>query len=214
MSLARLESDLLKVKKDFGKVQEVNMRFNKVVDEINFLKEKTLTNPQTRKHIIEELKNKEIIDVFASIEQDFEELKRQLTRQEVKREKISDFVESLRTKKTFSFTETTKSILFLEQIIETLNATHITIRPEFIGTIDLGSLAIELGLYKTNSGVIIEKERFETALALLLSRKLLKNLIFETDSAKIFLRASTEITIETNNTTLKKLSRLAKEQTN
>jgi hypothetical protein len=211
MSLARLESDLLKVRKDLGKVKEVNTRFNKVIDEISFLKEKTLADPATKEVIVNELKNKEIIDVFASIEQDFEELRQQLARQEISRERISDFVESLRTKKTFSFTETTKSILFLEQVIGILKSSHITIKPEFVGTIDLGSLAIELGLYKTNSGVIVERERFASALASLLGRKLLKNLIFETDNAKIFLRASTEVTVETDNSHLKTISRLSRE---
>jgi len=211
MSLARLESDLLKVRQDLGIVREVNTRFNKVIDEIGSLKEKTLADPKAKEIIINELKNKEIIDVFASIEHDFEELKQQLAKQETSRERISDFVESLRTKKTFSFTETTKSILFLEQVVGALKSSHITIKPEFIGTIDLGSLAIELGLYKTNAGVIVESERFGSALASLLGRKLLKNLIFETDNAKIFLRASTEVTIETDNSHLKMLSRIARE---
>ena len=117
----------------------------------------------------------------------------------------------IKYKKTFSFTETTKSILFLEQVIGILKSSHITIKPEFVGTIDLGSLAIELGLYKTNSGVIVERERFASALASLLGRKLLKNLIFETDNAKIFLRASTEVTVETDNSHLKTISRLSRE---
>jgi len=211
MSLARLESDLLKVRNDLGKVKEVNCRFNKVIDEISRLKEMTLADPGAKETIVKELKTKEIIDVFAGIEQDFEELRQQLARQEISRERISDFVESLRTKKTFSFTETTKSIIFLEQIVDTLKSSHITIKPEFIGTIDLGSLAIELGLYKTNSGVIVERERFASALASLLGRKLLKNLIFETDNAKIFLRASTEVTVETDNSHLKLISRIARE---
>jgi site-specific DNA-adenine methylase len=211
VSLARLESDLLKVRKDLGVVREVNNRFNKVIDEIELLKRKTMTDPQTKEAIINELKNKELIDVFAGIEHDFEDLKQQLAKQEISRERISDFVESLRTKKTFSFTETTKSIIFLEQIVDQLKSSHITIKPEFVGTMDLGSLAIELGLYKTSSGVIVEKERFASALASLLGRKLLKNLIFETDNAKIFLRASTEVTVETDNSHLKEISRLARE---
>jgi len=211
MSLARLESDLLKVRNDLGKVKEVNNRFNKVIDEISIIKERTLADPTAKEAIIKELKTKEIIDVFAGIEQDFEELRQQLARQEISRERISDFVESLRTKKTYSFTETTKSIIFLEQVVDTLHSSHITIKPEFIGTIDLGSLAIELGLYKTNSGVIVEKERFASALASLLGRKLLKNLIFETDNAKIFLRASTQVTIETDNSRLKLISRIERE---
>ena len=211
MSLARLESDLLKVRKDLGVVKEINNRFVKVIDEISTLKERTLADPSTRETIVNELKNKEIIDVFAGIEHDFEELRQQLAKQEISRERISDFVESLRTKKTFHFTETTKSIIFLEQIVDQLKSSHITIKPEFVGTMDLGSLAIELGLYKTSSGVIVERERFASALASLLGRKLLKNLIFETDNAKIFLRASTEVTVETDNSHLKNISRLAYE---
>ncbi len=211
MSLARLESDLLKVRQDLGIVREVNSRFGKVIDEIGVLKQRTISDPKAKEEIIKELKTKEIIDIFAGIEHDFENLRQQLAKQEISRERISDFVESLRTKKTFSFTETTKSIIFLEQIVDTLKSSHITIKPEFVGTIDLGSLAIELGLYKTNSGVIVERERFASALASLLGRKLLKNLIFETDNARIFLRASTEVTVETDNSHLKEISRIARE---
>jgi len=211
VSLARLESDLLKVRQDLGIVREVNSRFGKVIDEIGVLKQRTISDPKAKEEIIKELKTKEIIDIFAGIEHDFENLRQQLAKQEISRERISDFVESLRTKKTFSFTETTKSIIFLEQIVDTLKSSHITIKPEFVGTIDLGSLAIELGLYKTNSGVIVERERFASALASLLGRKLLKNLIFETDNARIFLRASTEVTVETDNSHLKEISRIARE---
>jgi hypothetical protein len=206
MSVTRLETDLLKVRKDLQGVKRVNDNFCKVLDEINNIKLLSVTNPEMKKKLSEEFKDKKIIDIFASIETDFQELRNQLSKQEFYREKVSDFVESLRTRKTFSFEETTKTILFLEEALTTLNADIISIKPQFIGTIDLGEVAIELGLHKTGSGIIVQKELFYETIALLVNKKMFRNLIFETSKAKIFLKASNEIIIESDNITLRKIS--------
>jgi hypothetical protein len=206
MSVTRLETDLLKVRKDLQGVKKVNDNFCKVLDEINNIKLLSVTNPEMKKKLSEEFKDKKIIDIFASIETDFQELRNQLSKQEFYREKVSDFVESLRTRKTFSFEETTKTILFLEEALTTLNADIISIKPQFIGTIDLGEVAIELGLHKTGSGIIVQKELFYETIALLVNKKMFRNLIFETSKAKIFLKASNEIIIESDNITLRKIS--------
>jgi hypothetical protein len=206
MSVTRLETDLLKVRKDLQGVKKVNDNFCKVLDEINNIKLLSITNPEMKKKLSEEFKDKKIIDIFASIETDFQELKNQLSKQEIYREKVSDFVESLRTRKNFSFEETTKAILFLEEALIILNADIISIKPQFIGTIDLGEVAIELGLHKTGSGIIVQKELFYETIALLVNKKMFRNLIFETSKAKIFLKASNEIIIESDNITLRKIS--------
>jgi hypothetical protein len=211
LSLAKLESDLLRVREDLGKVREVNTRFGKIIEDISSIKERALADPSTKKRIIEELKHKEIIDIFSGIEHDFEDLRTQLSKQDLNRERISDFVESLRTRKNFSFTETTNAIIFLEQTIDVLQSSHITIKPEFIGLIDLGSIAIELGVYKSNASIIVERERFSEALAALLSRKMLHNIIIETDNARVILHSSKNILIETDNSNLKKISRIERE---
>lgn len=210
MSYARLETDLLKVKKELQNVKSVNNNFCKILDEINNIKQLSFVNPKFKERISEEFKEKKIIDIFASIESDFQELKNQLSTQELYKEKISDFVESLRTSKTFSFEETTKTILFLQELISVLNIDLISIKPQFVGTIDLGEIAIELGLHKTGQGVIVQRELFDEALALLLNKKMFRNIVFETSNAKIFLKASNELIIESDNLVIRKVSHIQK----
>ena len=210
MSLAKLEGELLKVRADMGKAKAVNANFDKVLQEMSILKSRSIANPQTRDQIISELKSKEILDLFASIESDFEELREKMTKQSIEKEGILDFVESVRTKRTFTFTETEKTINFLEKSIEVLDATHIAVRPEFIGLVDLGALAIEHGLARNNTGVIVEKERFSEFIVALLSKKMFHDLVFETDKAKMTLKNSREIHLEAENSKVRSLSRMNK----
>jgi hypothetical protein len=209
MSLAKLEGELLRAKEGMGKAKQANESFEKVLQEMSILKSRSVANPQTKEQIIQEFKQKEILDLFASIEEDFEELRQKMTKQSIEKEQILDFIESIRTRKSFSFNETAKAISFLEKSFETTDATHIAVRPEFIGLVDLGSLAIELGLARSNSGVIVEKERVSELIVALIAKKMFHDLIFETDKAKIILKTAHEMAVEAENSEIKALTRIA-----
>jgi len=210
MSLTRLEGDLLKVKEDLGRAKQANKNFESVLQEMSILKSRSMANPQTKEQIINELKQKEIIDLFSSIENDFEELRQQMTRQSIEKEQILDFIESVRTKRNFTFNDTEKSIAFLETTFDHLDATHIAVRPEFIGLSDLGPLAVELKLARSNNGVIVERERLSEFIVALIARKSFHDLVFETDKTRIFLTTAHNITIEAENSAIKQISRLAR----
>lgn len=211
MAYARLESNLAKVKKDLENVKTVNTNFCNILEELNQIKTKSMSDSKAKDLIEKEFKEKSIIDLFASIEKDFTDLKMQLSKQELYRERISDFVESLRTKKTFSFSETTKTILFLESAISELESDYISIKPEYIGTIDLSELALKFGLHKDNSAVIIQKEMLGEILSFLISKRMFRNLVFETDNAKLVLKSSNEISVESDNLNIRKISRIETE---
>lgn len=213
MSLARLEGELLKAKDELGKAKAANVSFEKVLQEMSILKSRSIANPNTKDEIMHELKDKEIIDLFSSIENDFENLRQQMARQSIEKEKIVDFFESIRTKKSFGFENTEKTLNFIESAMDVLDASHVAIRPEFIGMIDLTPIAIERGLMKNNSGIIVEKERLSGVLVELISKKMLHDLIFETDKAKITLKGSKEMVVESENINIRALSRIAKPQT-
>ena len=210
MSLTRLEGDLLKVREDLGKAKQANVNFGKVLQEMSILKSRSMANPETKEQIMNELKQKEIINLFTSIQDDFEELRQKMTKQSIEKEQILDFIESVRTKKSFSFSETENTIEFLEGALDEMDAAIVSIRPEFIGMIDLGPLAINMGLVKNNSGVIVERERFSEVVVALIANKNFHDLIFETDKAKIMLKTFREITIEAENSEIRNLSRIAK----
>ena len=210
MSLARLEGDLLRAKDEIGKARQANVSFEKVLQEMSILKSRSIANPNTKEQILSEMRNKEIIDLFSSIENDFEDLRQKMARQSIEKEKIVDFFESIRTKKGFNFSDTENTINFLEKSVELLDASHIAVRPEFIGMVDLGPLAIEMGLMKNNSGVIVERERFSEFIVALISKKSFHDLIFETDKAKMNLRGSKEIVVESENSNIRTLARITK----
>ena len=214
MTLARLEGELLKVKEDLGKMRHANDSFEKVLQEMSILKSRSIANPQTKEQIVQELKGKEILDLFASVETDFEELREKMMKQSIEKEQILDFIESIRTKKSFSFTEPEKAIYFLENSLEVLDATHVSVRPEYIGMLDLTSLAIEHGLMKNGAQVIVEKERFSEFIVALFSKKMFHDLILETDKARIVLKTVREITVESENSNIRALARMAKWKVN
>ena len=212
MSLARLEGELLKAKEEIGKANQANSSFDKVLQEMSILKSRSIANPTTKNQIIQELHNKEIINLFTSIESDFELLRSKMALQSIEKEKIVDFFESIRTKKTFNFLGTEATINFLEETLNVLDATHVEIRPEFIGMTDLTPIAVERGLLKNNNGIIVEKERFSQILVELISKKMFHDLVFETDKAKMSLKGSKEIVIESANTNIHALSRITKSE--
>jgi site-specific DNA-adenine methylase len=212
MSLTKLEGDLLRVREDLGKAKQANVNFEKVLQEMSILKSRSMANPETKEQIMSELKQKEIINLFTSIQDDFEELRQRMTKQSIEKEQILDFIESVRTKKSFGFEETESTFNFLESSVDILDADIISVRPEFIGMIDLGPMAINMQLTKNNSGVIVEKERFSEVLAALVANKMFHDLIFETDKAKIVLKTLREITVEADNSVIRDLSRIAKPQ--
>jgi len=210
MTLARLEGELLKVKEDLTKAKQANVGFERVLQEMSILKSRSIANPATKEQIVSELNGKEILDLFASIENDFEELRQRMTKQSIEKESILDFIESIRTKKSFSFSETEQSIEFLEKTMDLLDASHVSVRPEFIGMIDLTPLAVEHGLLKNGAQVIVERERFSEFIVALLSRKMFHDIVFETDRAKVVLKTYREISVEAENASIRALSRIAK----
>ncbi|MFA6268716.1 MAG: hypothetical protein WCW13_02865 [archaeon] len=210
MTLAKLEGDLLKVRDDLTRAKQANVGFEKILQEMSILKSRSIANPATKEQIVSELKNKEILDLFASVETDFEDLRQQMAKQSIEKESILDFIESIRTKKTFCFTENEKSINFLEKSLDVLDADQVSVRPEFIGLLDLSGLAIEMGLLKNNSGVIVEKERFSEFIVALHAKKMFHDLVFETDKARMVLKNSREILVEAENSYIRSLNRVAK----
>jgi 5'-3' exonuclease len=48
------------------------------------------------------LKSKEIIELFSSVDSDFEALRSKLSKQTIQKEELLDFIESVRTKKHFT----------------------------------------------------------------------------------------------------------------
>lgn len=212
MTLARLEGDLLKVREDLIKAKQANVAFERVLQEMSILKSRSIANPATKEQIVSELKDKEILNLFASIETDFEDLRKQMAKQSIEKESILDFIESIRTKKTFNFQENEKVIDFLEKSVEVLDASHIAVRPEYIGLIDLSGIAVQMGLMKNNSGVIVEKERFSEFIVALHMQKMFHNVIFETDKAKMVLKNPREILVEAENSFIRSLGRIAKPQ--
>lgn len=208
MSLTKLEGDLLRVREDLGKAKQANVNFEKILQEMSILKSRSNANPETKEQIMNELKQKEIINLFTSIQDDFEELRQKMTKQSIEKEQILDFIESVRTKKSFSFVETEETFNFLEKSVEVLDADIISVRPEFIGMIDLSKMAVSMQLTKNNSGVIVEKERFSELITALVANKMFHDLIFETDKAKIILKTLREVSVEAENSIIRELSRI------
>ncbi len=207
MSLARLENELIKVKGELGKVKNVNTSFDKVMSEMKILKDRAAANPETRQQISNEIKNNEIINLFSSIEEDLEQLRTQMSSQTLRKEELLDFIESIRTKKSIMFNETTKAIDFAEKTAEELESTHISIRPEFIGTVDMSGMALQLKLEKTGPSVIVSKERLGETLTYLLAKKGLRNMILDYGNARITFKSSVDVVLEAESGTIRDLTK-------
>lgn len=208
MSLARLENELIKVKGELDKVKNVNTSFDKVLSEMRILKERARANPETKQQISNELKNKEIINLFSDIEGELDLLRNQLTKQTMQKEDLFDFIESIRMKKSLVFEDTMHAIDFAGKTAEELESTHVSIRPEFIGSVDMAGMALQLSLEKTGTSVIVPAQRLSEALTYMLAKKTLRNMIIDYGTAKITFKTSSDIVIEAENSTIKELSKI------
>lgn len=208
MSLARLEAELIRVRDDLDKVKDVNTNFEKVLGEMKILRDRAMANPETKQTISAELKDKEIIELFSSIEEDFDKIKTRLSEQTIRKEEVLDFIENMRMKKSFSFSESTQAIDFAVKAFEEMESTHILLRPEFFGTIDLGALALQMKLNRSGNGVIIEKERLDEVLTYLLAKRQLRNIILDGGSAKINFKSSNDVLVEAESSNIRVLAKL------
>jgi hypothetical protein len=208
MSLARLEAELIKVRDDLDKVKDVNTNFEKVLGEMKILRDRAMANPETKQMISAEMKNKEIIELFSSIEEDFDKIKNRLSAQTVQKEELLDFIETIRMKKQFSFDEASEAINFTVKAFEEMECTHVSLRPEFFGTIDLGALALQMKLNKSGTSVIVEKERVDEVLTYLLAKRQLRNVVLDGGSAKVIFKSSNDIIVEAESASIKEITRL------
>lgn len=210
MSLAKLESELIKVRSDLDKVKNVNTDFDKVLSEMKILRERAIANPETKKMISNEMKNKEILELFSSIESDFESIRTKLAKQTIQKEELMDFVESIRLKKNFSFNDSVQAISFVDSALEEMECTHVSLRPEFIGTLDLSELSLKLKLTREGNGVIVEQERISEVLTYLLAKRQLRNIVLDAGTARINFKSSQDIVVEAENANIKELVKLRK----
>jgi len=208
MSLARLEAELIRVRDDLDKVKDVNTNFEKVLGEMKILRDRAMANPETKQIISAELKDKEIIELFSSIEEDFNKIKTRLSEQAIKKEEVLDFIENMRMKKAFSFNESTQAIDFAVKAFEEMESSHILLRPEFFGTIDLGALALQMKLNRSENEVIVEKERLDEVLTYLLAKRQLRNIILDGGSAKINFKSSNDVLVEAESSNIRVLAKL------
>ncbi len=208
--LAKIENNLLKIKKDLSQMEKVNSDFERVMGELEKIRQVS-SDPKVRGALKEELKKKEIIDLFASIENDFEKLRGKLSTQSIEEQRIASFIESFRTKREFSFKNTGQSTRFLEKAINLTNSKRILMKPEFVGTIDIAKVALEIGAEKIGPNILLEKDMLGDLIEYSVANKIMRNVIFEANKATINYKSSNKIIIEAESLFLKRLERLAKE---
>ena len=208
--LAKIENNLLKIKKDLSQMEKVNSDFERVMGELEKIRQVS-SDPKVRGALKEELKKKEIIDLFASIENDFEKLRGKLSTQSIEEQRIASFIESFRTKREFSFKNTEQSTRFLEKAIDLTNSKRILMKPEFVGTIDIAKVALEIGAEKIGPNILLEKDMLGDLIEYSVANKIMRNVIFEADKTTVTYKSSSRIIIEAEGLFLKRLERLAKE---
>jgi hypothetical protein len=208
--LAKIENNLLKIKKDLSQMEKVNSDFERVMGELEKIRQVSF-DPKVRGVLKEELKKKEIIDLFESVEHDFEKLRGKLSMQSIEEQRIASFIESFRTKREFSFKTTGQSTKFLEQAIDLTNSKRILMKPEFVGTIDVAKVASEISAEKIGPNILLEKDMLRNLIEYSVANKIMRNVIFEANRTTITYKNSDRVVVEADGLFLKRLERLAKE---
>jgi hypothetical protein len=207
MALVGLEVSLLKAREEIVKAKQANDAFADVLRDIKILKSQAATSSEEMQKISKTLKEKQLLELFSSIEKDFDALKGKIEKQEIEKEQLKGFIELMQTRKSFVFNDTHDSMEFLENAFSKMDDSHFVIRPVLIGMVDLAPMAMELGFSRDGSSIIVEKERFSEAVTYLLSKRNLCNVAVEGVGFRVILKNSREITFEGNSEFLREIAR-------
>jgi hypothetical protein len=208
--LAKIENNLLKIKKDLSQMDRVNADFERVMGELEEIRSVS-SDPKVRGALREELKKKEIIDLFAAIERDFERIRGKLSAQSIEEQRIASFIESFRTKRKFAFSSAKEAVRFLDKTLALTNSKRILVKPEFVGTIDIAKMSQDLGTEKVGPNIIIERDSLDSLFDYAVANRVMRNLVFEANGATINYKSSERVIVEADSGFLKRLERLAKE---
>jgi len=211
-ALKKAEANLYKVSKQFEAAEELNKLIKETYDNLLAIEKLTEENPSLNSIASKEIKEKKLVSLHKKMEEDLLVLKEKVNSFDDKATRTKLFLESFRTNRIYEFKEEESMAEFVKQAYPLFSISRISFKPEFVGTVNLEEIAEELKEEpKGNQLLNMPVEKISKLMEIIENKKLFKNARIENDLLKIVLKGEKTISVDSDNTRIRRLDRLCKQ---
>jgi len=183
-----------------------------VYDSLLLMERITEENPALNSIASEAIKEKKLVSLYKKMEEELQKSRQKINSFEDQGTRTKLFLENFRTSRTYSFNDFDSMTEFIKQAYPLFSISRVSFKPEFLGTINLDSIANELKeTAKGNQLINIPAEKLSELIQIIEKKGLLKNSRIENELLKIVLKGETVISVDSDNSRIRRLDRLCKQ---
>ena len=209
-SIKKIEVSLQKAGKKFDSVKELCESLSSTLDEILALEKKIEENPANNIAAKEGIEKQKILSLYKKNYSALSSLQHSLKEFEEKAMRANLFLENYRNYREYSFSNSSSANKFVAEIFSTFSIASMQFKPEFVGTIDLESIAKELDLKKTQKqSLLVSSAQIKSLLEYLEKKQLLKSAKLENELLRVSIKGENKIRVEADNAKVRRIDRLS-----
>ncbi len=210
--MKKAETNLYKLSKQFEEAEKLNSMIKETFESILLTEKMTEENPSLNPLAEKEIKEKKLVSLYKQMEEKLNEAKQKINSFEDQSIRSKLFLEGFRTTRTYTFPDMQAMNEFIKQAYELFSISMVQFKPEFVGTVNLESIAAELKEEaKGNQILNIPSEKLFDLMELIEKKGIHKNARIENALLKISLKGSNTLVVDSDNTRIRRLDRLCKE---
>ena len=204
----RFEKSVFKAKKGFDESAESMHCFKDAIDSLKLIKKAIDSDPNLAKEFQLLASENKSITAWKEACSSIHSVKYFLSQIEDDKISANSFVESFRNNRFYTFPDSKSTISFMKEVSDFFFIQKLYFKPQFIGTIELDSIAKQLNLKQDKSGIPLNVTDLRRVLKYLIQNKLSSNLLFESPAAKIYWQNPKRLRIDADSSKLKLLDRM------
>ena len=204
----RFEKNIFKSKKGFYDATELMHFFKDAIDSLKLIKKAIDENPELAREFQLLSSEKKSIVAWKEACSSIQSIKYFLDGIEDEKISANSFVESFCNNRFYSFPNSKSTISFMGEILDFFSIQKLYLKPQFIGTIELGEIAKKLNLKHDKAGILLNVSDLKRVLKHLMQNKLSSNLLFDASAAKIYWQNPKQLRINADSNRLKLLDRM------
>jgi hypothetical protein len=204
----RFEKSLFKAKSGLKGIQEAAAAFKDAADAASLIEQAIAETPSLAKDFQLMETEKKSVAAWRETASAADAVRLFLEQTAESRRTATQFFESFRNKRAYVFPNHKATLSFFEELTDLFSVSKFEFRPQFIGTIDLGSIARELRLPKGKQSIVVSASDLRRTVRYLLSKNISSNLVFDSPELRVFWQNPKLLRIDAPSRKLKLLDRI------
>lgn len=207
----KMEKDLYRINSQLKSLHSLEPAIAEIYTSLLKLESNVRDDSKIESFFSQLMRERKILSLLKEMSLGLSKLKAAIDEKEDIDARSNIFIESYRNYRLYTFPNPAATIEFINQLSEIYSFEYFYFKPQFIGTIDLDSIAKELRLAKEASGLKVQVSDMEKMFNYLLLNKINQNIVFDFTGIKLTLRGPKALHAESTNARIKRLDRLCKE---